>query len=365
MKRRRRIALVDLGVEFTGASTYLQNLVSLLSDQADFWVVKLNDRLTFDMQDRAVHVVDLGFARRWGRPGQIPLTMCVLLWLRLRHGVDAIWVNGYPEIALMPWARLIGTQAIATRHLTMLSDKPKWHWIRSGWRVHFLYELLSPAAHTIVCVSAVVADSLKQYVRPEKLVVIPNWVPTMPDPVGPFAPRSQSPLRLLFVGRLIGHKGVYLLLQAMRLLLAGGFRNCLLTVVGEGEDRLLLEQAAKDLPVVFAGFHRDTSSFYRDSDVFINPTLGPEGLPLVSLDAMSHGLPLVLSNIPVHKEITQGGRTALLFTSGDAQSLMECLARLWQAPQDVAEYGQLARAEAEANHSPQIARQRYGVALGL
>ncbi len=364
MNHPRRIALVDLSTEFTGGQSYLHNLISLLGGDADLWLLKLSERLTVDPRS-AARTIDLGFAIKWGRPIQVPLCMAVLLWLRLRHGLDTVWVNGYPEIALMPWARLIGCQAIATRHLTLLTDKPKWHWIRSGWRVHFLYEVMAPAANKIVCVSEAVAASLRRCVHSDKLAVIPNWIPVLPEPVGARGEEAR-PLRLLFVGRLIHHKGVFLILDAMRrLATVEGMHSLSLTVVGEGEDREALEKAAAGLNVDFIGFRSDTSTFYKTTDVFVNPTLGPEGLPLVSLDAMSYGLPCIFSDIPVHREITDDGKSAMLFESGNPEDLARSIQGLLQAPQSVIKYGRLAREAAEANHGPEVALRRYREELAL
>lgn len=365
MNRPRKIALVDLSTEFTGGQSYLQNLVTLLSGETDLWLLKLSPRLTVAAHDGETRSVDLAFASKWGRPLQIILCMVVLAWLRMRHGLDTVWVNGYPEIALMPWARLIGCRAFATRHLTLLTDKPKWHWIRNGWRVHFLYEHLAPAANKIVCVSEAVAESLKTCVRSEKLTVIQNWVPVLPEPVSPNGDEIK-PLRLLFVGRLIQHKGMSLLLEAMRLMNAReGLRGLSLTVVGEGEDRAALEQEAANLNVQFAGFCADTSSFYRLADVFVNPTLGPEGLPLVSLDAMSYGLPCIFSDLPVHKEITRNGKAALLFETGNPEDLKRTIELLLNSPYLIGKYGRLAREAVESNHRAEFARRRYVEELGL
>lgn len=359
MNYPQKIALVDLSTEFTGGQSYLHNLIALLDGDAELWLLKLSPRLTVSPKQVGVTTVDLGFALKWGRPFQIPICMMVLAWLRIRHGLDAVWVNGYPEIALMPWARIIGCRAIATRHLTLLTDKPKWRWIRNGWRVHFLYECMAPAANKIVCVSEAVADSLRKYVGSEKLAVIQNWIPVLPEPLSPKNEEAR-PLRLLFVGRLIHHKGVFLILEAMRRLKEiDGSRELSLTVVGEGEDRAALEKQAAGLNVVFAGFRSDTSSFYKCTDVFVNPTLGPEGLPLVSLDAMSYGLPCIFSDIPVHKEITRNGKVAVLFESGSPEDLKRSIEQLLEAPQLFGKYGRLAREAVEAKHSPDFARQRY------
>ena len=365
MNRRPKFALVDLGIEFTGAQSYLYNLITLLGEDIDIWLLKVSSKLTVPTQLTTVKTIDLGFSAKWGRALQIPICFFVLAWLRVRYGLNAVWVNGYPEIALMPLTRLLGCRAIATRHLTLLTEKPRWHWVRNGWRVHFLYECMAPTANNIICVSETVADSLRKCVGSTKLSVIQNWVPVIPEKL-PSKKVEIRPLRLLFVGRLIHHKGLFLILEAMRLLKEiEGLPGLSLTVVGEGTDRSVLEAEAVGLDVEFLGFRADTSPFYRFADVFVNPTLGPEGLPLVSLDAMSYGLPCIFSDIPVHKEITRNGDAAMLFESANSQDLMRSLERLLEAPHLMEKYGRLAHETVIANHSREYARRRYVDELSL
>lgn len=364
MKRARKIAFVDLGTEFTGAQAYARNLLPLLSDDALLWLIKVAPQFRLSNSPKSIVPVDLGFSLKWGRAVQIPLCMLVILWLRLRYGLTTVWVNGYPEIALMPWARLLGMHAMATRHLTLVENKPKMSWLRSGWRVHFLYEKLAPFAHRIVCVSDAVRESMKTCVPEDRLVVIRNWIPRLPEPRT--SDRSTLPLRLLFVGRLIELKGAHLILDAMRLLeKERGSTLVSLVIVGDGDEHAALKTAASGLDVAFVGFHKDPSQFYRDADVFINPSLGPEGLPLVSLDAMSYGLPCIFSDLPVHNEITSDGQAALLFERGNAADLARAIAYLLDNPQTGINYGYVARQIAGEMFTADFARRRYLDELNL
>jgi glycosyltransferase involved in cell wall biosynthesis len=138
-----------------------------------------------------------------------------------------------------------------------------------------------------------------------------------------------------------------------------------LLVVGEGSYRTQLEAAAEGLPVHFTGFQRDPSVFYRDSTIFINPSLGPEGLPLVSLEAMAQGLPCVFSDLPVHCEITSDGKAAALFKRGDSKSLANQLRRLLESEEERQRYGLAARRLVEQNYSLPVAAQQYRQAFGL
>lgn len=353
-----------MGFEFTGATTYVHNLVSLISGDVDFQLVTFSHLLTAVEARSDIKVVNLNFAAKWPRAIQIPLCMLVLAWLRVWHGMDMVWINGYPEIVLMPWAKVIGCRAIATRHLTLVTNKPKWHWIRNGWRAHFLYERLARFSDILFCVSETVAESLQTCVRRDKLIVIQNWVPLLPEPVSPN--QGDHPLRLLFVGRLAKIKGVAVLLEALRRFSSEFHKRGLsLTVVGDGDERMKLEKAAAELFVRFVGFRTDLDTYYRNADVFVNPSLGPEGLPLVSLDAMSYGLPCVLSDLPVHKEISRNGEDALLFQAGNAEDLKEQITMLLDNPELISRYGSLARNAIETRHGAESAHEHYLMALGL
>ena len=81
------------------------------------------------------------------------------------------------------------------------------------------------------------------------------------------------------------------------------------TIAGDGSARASLEESARDVPNVrFAGFQQNLDEFYERSDIYVMPSLGPEGLPIASLEAMAHGLPCIFSDLPVHDEITDGGK---------------------------------------------------------
>jgi glycosyltransferase involved in cell wall biosynthesis len=101
-----------------------------------------------------------------------------------------------------------------------------------------------------------------------------------------------------------------------------------LTVVGDGAMLAQFQRQATGLDVCFAGFRQNVLPFYDSADIFVMPSLGLEGLPLVSIEAMGNGLPCLFSDLPVHREISDGGRTARLFRTGDAADLKQQLCSL-------------------------------------
>jgi glycosyltransferase involved in cell wall biosynthesis len=134
---------------------------------------------------------------------------------------------------------------------------------------------------------------------PHRVVVIPNGVDEewFAEP-HPRPARSQGPLRLLFVGRLVPQKNLARLLRATAL----SKHQVKLDVVGDGELRADLERLARDLGlsnVVFHGFLTGSAlrARYSAADVMAIPS-DVEGMPLVLLEAMASGLAVVVNAAP-------------------------------------------------------------------
>ena len=75
-----------------------------------------------------------------------------------------------------------------------------------------------------------------------------------------------------------------------------------------------------------------------------------EGLPLVIVEAMASGLPVVSTRVGGIDEVVQPGRTGLLLEAGDEATLAAQLAMLRAAPELAERLGQAGQ---------QVARQRY------
>jgi glycosyltransferase involved in cell wall biosynthesis len=97
----------------------------------------------------------------------------------------------------------------------------------------------------------------------------------------------------------------------------------------------------------------------------VTPSLGPEGLPLVCLEAMSYGMACLFSDLPVHREVACGGSAALLFKLGDAADLREKLQTLVGCEKLRHEYGRLAYSAVQTRHSPEGAARAYREAFSL
>ena len=142
-----------------------------------------------------------------------------------------------------------------------------------------------------IALSADVAESLERsgLTRPGQVVVRPNSVP---DP-GPASPPREG---FLFVGRLTVEKGIPLLLDAWRM---AGQPSGRLRIAGDGPERPAVEQAAATLgsTVEFLGplDRSAVDSAIRASAVVVVPSIAAEAHPLIVLEALSHGRPVLAS----------------------------------------------------------------------
>jgi glycosyltransferase involved in cell wall biosynthesis len=114
-----------------------------------------------------------------------------------------------------------------------------------------------------------------------------------------------------------------------------------LQIAGDGPLRGRLVELAKKLDlaqrVSFLGALPHTAQFLSQLDVFVLSSLN-EGLPLVLLEAMAAGLPVVATRAGGVEEAARDGQNAYLAATGDANDLAQALIRMARTP-DMARMG--------------------------
>jgi glycosyltransferase involved in cell wall biosynthesis len=129
------------------------------------------------------------------------------------------------------------------------------------------------------------------------------------------------------VGRLTKQKGLVHLIDAFSKVSntsAGSF----LIIVGDGEDRRLLEGRAKETGVSsrvhFCGSKTDTARYFAISDAFVLSSLW-EGGPLVILEAMAAELPIVSTSVGDVRSMVEEGKNGILIEPGDVGQLADAM----------------------------------------
>lgn len=157
-------------------------------------------------------------------------------------------------------------------------------------------------------------------VRPERAFVVRNGVDLLPAAAVRDAP---APLRVGALGRLVHHKGFDVLVEAVRRLGPEGPVEVVLA--GDGPEREALERAVAGLPVRLVGPVPSGAAFLAGMDAFVLPSRD-EGLPLALLEALSCGLPSVVTDVGDVREAV--GAAALVVPPDDPAALAAALAAL-------------------------------------
>jgi glycosyltransferase involved in cell wall biosynthesis len=160
-------------------------------------------------------------------------------------------------------------------------------------------------------------------------VVIRNAVDL--DAIRAVAPATDWPGRnaglplILFAGRLAPQKNPFTLIRALSQLRKRRAFSAL--ILGEGPDaaasRALAQQCGLQEEVHFDGFRKDLWALMKVATVFVNPSRF-EGHPNTVLEAIACGTPLVVSDIPEHREFLDS-RTAVLVPPEDIAGLAAAL----------------------------------------
>lgn len=145
---------------------------------------------------------------------------------------------------------------------------------------------------------------------------------------------TDPPYRIIFVGELSRRKGVTHLIAAAGKLQASGIPVAL-SLVGEGDERESLVRQAEVLGLKenlelhdYVPFGPELFGLYREADLFVLPSVAGEGLPKVTVEAMSQGLPVVATDIGSTASILEKSGGGIIVPPGSDVDLATALRRI-------------------------------------
>jgi glycosyltransferase involved in cell wall biosynthesis len=187
-------------------------------------------------------------------------------------------------------------------------------------------------ARRLIAVSSSLESHLRQkgYDR-DRIREVPNGVPMSDRRRAEYRPGEELVVGTLALFR--PRKGVEVLLEALARLRALQV-PVRLHAVGPFETRAY-EESVMDLvrrlelqeAVHWAGFRSDVGAEFRRMHVFALPSLFGEGMPMVVLEAMAAGLPVVSTRVEGIPQVVRDGQDGLLAAPGDPQGLADALHR--------------------------------------
>lgn len=178
--------------------------------------------------------------------------------------------------------------------------------------------------HRVIAVSNSLRQKMVEIgISDRKITVIPNGV----NPLD-FKPRKRKKdgFRLLWVGRLVEEKGVVYLVEALKWV-REKLPDVKLILIGEGKLKERLKRLSHNLSLYNIDFigkinHSAISEYMNSADLFILPSLR-EGLPLVLLEAMATGLPVIATSVGGIKDVIVHEKSGILIPPKKPRLLAE------------------------------------------
>jgi glycosyltransferase involved in cell wall biosynthesis len=163
-----------------------------------------------------------------------------------------------------------------------------------------------------------------------------------PPLIGP-RPKPERPLCCLFVGSISHGKGVRFLLEAARRLQRWPVRFLLMGPLRAPE---LLRYPPPNMVWTGGGSHREVADAMSRADIFVMPSV-EDAYPLVTLEAMATGLPVIVTNHAGTSEFITDGVDGLVVEAGKTDALVAAIQRLQEDQQRRRSIGEAARRRIE------------------
>jgi glycosyltransferase involved in cell wall biosynthesis len=236
---------------------------------------------------------------------------------------------------------------------TRLSSRmPRMFWnavppIRNAFRERYFNSWID----TVICPSNAVRETMMLWgVDAAKIRIVGNAVPL--QNLGRVStPMKTGPIVFGYIGKLTRAKGVHVLIAAFSQLQEAG-SDVRLSIAGDGPDaQSLKELAAGVRNVDFLGrIGRDRiDAFYEDVDAVVVPSIWPDVMPLVVLEAMARGKALIVSAIGgMPDQVSDAG---LIVPSNDVAALTGALRHVADR-ENVRELGNRARERFDRVYDP-------------
>ncbi|MBA3005459.1 MAG: glycosyltransferase family 4 protein [Proteobacteria bacterium] len=245
-----------------------------------------------------------------------------------KEKADLIHIHAVGPGLMAPFARLLGLKVVVTNHGPDY-DRQKWG-VLAKTMLQLGEYLSGKFANQIIVISSVIAEIIRKRCGRDSNLIY-NGVP-LPDRSESTSYLDRTAIKpknyILAVARFVPEKGLHDLIEAF----ADLKRNYQLVIAGDADhqttySRELKQLAAVDKRIILTGYitGEDLNQVFTHARLFCLPSYH-EGLPIALLEAMSYGLPVLVSDIPANREVDLPAER--FFKCGDVKDLHEKLERL-------------------------------------
>lgn len=227
----------------------------------------------------------------------------------------------YKDFIVVELLKMMGCRVVAHYHNKGVSTR------QDRWLDNLLYRKFFKDIKVILLGRSLYKD-VEKYVKWEDVFICPNGIPVtstlLPE-------KKENPIpRLLFLSNLLESKGVFVLLDALRILKDEGYSFICDFVGGETAEidakrfRQEVEKRGLNKFALYEGkkYGKEKDEAYQQADIFVFPTYyHNECFPLVLLEAMQHSLPCISTNEGAISDIVDDGVTGYVVEAHNAGRL--------------------------------------------
>lgn len=231
----------------------------------------------------------------------------------------------YKEFLVVQLLKIMRCKVVAHYHNKGVSTK------QDCWHYNLLYKKFFKDIKVILLGKSLYND-MKKYVKWDDVRICPNGIPNVSNT---FITNDHNPPKLLFLSNLLISKGVFDLLDALKILKDKGCSFVCDFVGGETAEidakRFSIELIKRDLEmsVAYCGIkygdekHREIG----ECDIFVLPTHN-DCFPLVLLEAMMHGKPCITTDEGAICDIVKDGVNGFIVQKKDCEELAQRIEEL-------------------------------------
>jgi glycosyltransferase involved in cell wall biosynthesis len=287
-----------------------------------------------------------------------------------RRGMQLVYINGPRSlIAGTLAARLTGTPAVFHLHLTMTRASDIFVAARAAKYVTKILACSETTAAALLASHPELKSKLRVIYNPVRQLCAGTGDSPQTGERRADAPNGRA-FVVGVVGRITAQKGQHVALDAALELARRGQRARVILVGAPAphspdDDSYLssLKSFVRNSglydQISWAGYQDDPNPLYRGCDVIVIPSTVSEGLPMVAIEAMQLGIPVIGSNVGGIPEVVRDGVNGYLFPPGNSAALAD---RIQQLLNDSGLLMQM-RAEARASVDGRFSTETFALAI--
>ena len=228
--------------------------------------------------------------------------------------------------------KLFGRKVVIHQHNKGMSNcVDRWFY---RWLLPLVYKNTK-----VILLSWHLYSDIERVVKREQVLICPNGIPEILD-VYKISESDNAIPQLLFLSNLIPSKGVYVLLDACKVLKDKGLQFICNFVGGETKeiDRTIFKTAVRERGLEDLVFYQgpkygeEKETYWKNADVFVQPTY-EDCFPLTIVEAMQHGKSVVSTDEGAVPDLVKDGENGFVCERKDSVSLAIALEKLITNPE--------------------------------